>query len=33
MARELAWADARCRHEIDAYLVNAAREYGVTQGV
>ena len=29
MARELAWIDARCRDEVDAYLVNAAREYGV----
>ena len=32
MARELAWTDARCRDENDAYLVNAAREYGVAEG-
>jgi glycerol-3-phosphate dehydrogenase len=29
MARELGWSDRRCTAELDAYLVNARREYGV----
>ena len=29
MARELGWSDGRCQREVDAYLVNAVREYAV----
>jgi glycerol-3-phosphate dehydrogenase len=29
MAAELDWSDGRCRSELEAYLVNARREYGI----
>jgi hypothetical protein len=30
MADELGWTDKWCTGELDAYLANATREYGVT---